>query len=159
MRKPCQAKVLICPPKMQLSRFEGIKLEHSDPYLAYAKISQLFNQAPPVSQSVHPSAVVDASAMIAADVSIAANAVIGAHVELEQGVVIGAGVVIEDAVKIGTDSYIHANVTVAYNCKIGKNCRIHAGAVIGSDGFGFAPNGKQWQKIYQNGAVCIGAIM
>jgi UDP-3-O-[3-hydroxymyristoyl] glucosamine N-acyltransferase len=57
---------------------------------------------------------------------------------------------------VGKDSHIHANVTVGERCTVGQRCIIHSGAVIGADGFGFAPYQGTWIKIEQLGAVRIG---
>jgi UDP-3-O-[3-hydroxymyristoyl] glucosamine N-acyltransferase len=57
---------------------------------------------------------------------------------------------------VGADSRLSARVTVADGCRIGERCIIHSGAVIGADGFGFAPHDGQWVKIEQLGAVHIG---
>ena len=75
---------------------------------------------------------------------------------LGENVVINAGCVIGDGVSIGAGVLLHANVTVYYGCSIGHRCIVHSGAVIGSDGFGFAPEGQSWIKIPQIGKVVIG---
>jgi UDP-3-O-[3-hydroxymyristoyl] glucosamine N-acyltransferase len=63
---------------------------------------------------------------------------------------------IGDNVEIGDNTVIHPNVTIYHDCKIGKNCIIHAGSVIGSDGFGFAPNDQgEFQKVPQIGNVIV----
>jgi UDP-3-O-[3-hydroxymyristoyl] glucosamine N-acyltransferase len=69
--------------------------------------------------------------------------------------VIHSGVVIYDAVEIGDDTVIHANVSIREGCRIGSRVIIHCGAVVGADGFGYAPDGAGWYKIPQIGIVII----
>jgi UDP-3-O-[3-hydroxymyristoyl] glucosamine N-acyltransferase len=59
-------------------------------------------------------------------------------------------------VRIGADTVIHAGVVVYAGCSIGARCIVHGGAVIGADGFGFAPFAGAWIKIPQTGAVTLG---
>ena len=68
---------------------------------------------------------------------------------------IGAGVVLGDDVTIGDDVVLHPNVTVLERCLIGNRVIIHSGTVIGSDGFGFAPDGKTYHKQPHTGIVRI----
>ncbi|HEY1998441.1 UDP-3-O-(3-hydroxymyristoyl)glucosamine N-acyltransferase [Paraburkholderia sp.] len=137
-----------------------------NPYAYFARVAQTFIDlaAPKAAPGVHASATIDPSA------KIAPSAVIGPHVTIEAGVVIGehvrldANVVIGRGTQIGACSHLYPNVAVYYGCKIGERAIIHAGAVIGSDGFGFAPdfvgNGEartgSWVKIPQVGGVSIG---
>ena len=66
------------------------------------------------------------------------------------------GVKIENDVEIGDNSIIHQNVVIKENTRIGKNCTIFANATVGTDGFGYAFDKKQWVKINQLGSVVIG---
>jgi UDP-3-O-[3-hydroxymyristoyl] glucosamine N-acyltransferase len=77
-------------------------------------------------------------------------------VTLGNNVVIHPGCVIGDGVSIGADCVIHANVTIYNHCRIGERAIVHSGAVIGADGFGFAPDAGTWVKIPQIGRVIIG---
>ena len=109
-----------------------------NPYLYFARVSQLFN--PPLLQpaGVHPSAVVSKSARLGARVSI------------------GAGCVVGDDVTLGDDSCLYPRVVVYPGCTLGKRVIVQSGAVIGADGFGFADDGGRWVKIPQIGSVTIG---
>ena len=138
-----------------------------NPYAYFARVAQWFIDlaAPKAPAGVHPSAVIDPSAQIAA------SAVIGPHVVIEAGAVIGeevridAQVTIGRSTQIGEGSHLYPRVTVYHGCKIGARAIVQAGAVIGSDGFGFAPDfvGEgdartgSWVKIPQVGGVTIGA--
>jgi UDP-3-O-[3-hydroxymyristoyl] glucosamine N-acyltransferase len=127
-----------------------------NPYAAYARLTALFAPVVDPLELIHPSAVIHADARLAEGVIIAANAVIASGVELGAGVCIGSGSVIEEGVRIGEGSRLHSNVTVYRDCEIGCNANIHSGAVIGSDGFGFARDAGYWIKIHQLGRVVIG---
>jgi len=111
-----------------------------NPYLYFSRLTRLWRQQHPlpVRPHIHPSAVVDPQARIAAD------AVIGPLCVIESGAQIGAGTV------------LHSRVTVGHGCLIGQRCIVHAGVVIGADGFGFAQHQGRWEKIEQLGAVRIG---
>jgi UDP-3-O-[3-hydroxymyristoyl] glucosamine N-acyltransferase len=100
---------------------------------------------------IAPSATIDPSASIGPGCVIGADCVVGANVQLY------AHVVLYDDVHVGDDTCIHANVTLAAGSRVGQRCIIHAGAVIGSDGFGYMeqPNGA-FEKIPQVGIVVIG---
>ncbi len=151
-----QASALIVPPDAaDLSALPRIVTDH--PYLYFARVSALLNPPPRPLPGVDPAAVVAADAQIAPDASIAAGAVIGAHAVIGAAVVIGANTVVGDACRIGAQSVLHANVTLYRGCVIGARCIVHSGAVIGADGFGFAPNEHGgWEKIPQIGGVVIG---
>ena len=89
------------------------------------------------------------------DISIAPFVVIQDNVVLGDRVILHPNVVIGDNVIIGNDVEIYPNVTVLERCRIGSRVIIHAGTVIGSDGFGFAPDGEKYYKIPQTGIVQI----
>lgn len=128
-----------------------------DPYLAFARVSQLF--APPLSQQagVHPSAVVDPSTQVEAGASIGPNVVIGADTEIAADVVIMANSVVGARCRLGEKTVLRANVTLYDDVRLGARCTIHSGAVLGADGFGFTPDEKgHWQAIAQLGGVEIG---
>jgi UDP-3-O-[3-hydroxymyristoyl] glucosamine N-acyltransferase len=108
------------------------------PYLYFARVSQLFNPRTLQPAGVHPSA------------TVAPGATLGA------GVSIGPGCVVGEGASIGEDSCLYPRVVVYPGCKIGARAIIHSGAVIGGDGFGFAEDGGRWVKIPQIGGVRIG---
>lgn len=140
--------------------FSGNKLIVDDPYLCYAKITQLFADSLRLPPEISPEASVATDAIVGERVSIGANAVIESGVVLADDVVIGAGAVIGKNSRIGTGTTIHANAVLYHQVVVGEQSIIHAGAIIGADGFGFAPNatssGLQWEKIYQLAGVIVG---
>jgi len=130
-------------------------LETTNPYVAFAKILQLF--FPPVKSdgTISSKACVDSSAILDEGVTILPNAFIGARVRIGKGSILYPGVFVGDDVQVGTDCVLHPNVVVREGCWIGDRVILHAGAVIGSDGFGYAGAGSQRVKIPQIGVVKI----
>ncbi|VAW83224.1 UDP-3-O-[3-hydroxymyristoyl] glucosamine N-acyltransferase [hydrothermal vent metagenome] len=127
-----------------------------NPYLAYAKIASLLYPRVVPEGSIHPTAVVAASANVSDSAFIAQNAVIGEQVEIAAGVVIGPGSVIADHCYIGKNTTLFANVTLCESVVVGDRVIIHPGAVLGADGFGLANDKGVWIKIPQLGSVRIG---
>ena len=131
-------------------------LVSGNPYLVYARASQLFDRRPRQPEGVHP------SALVADDVVLGQACRIGPHVVIEAGAVlgdrveIGPGSVIGANCNIGHDCLLHANVTLYHGVRMGERCVVQSGVVIGGDGFGFAPTQGQWHKIAQLGGVRIG---
>lgn len=150
-----QASAVIVHPK-QAADCTSPALILENPYLGYAKVSQLFNTLPNASGDIHPNAVISANAQIADNVSIAANAVIEDYAVISSGAIIGAGSVVGVNSRVGANTRIHHNVSIYHDVSIGDDCIIHSGAVVGSDGFGFANEKGQWVKICQIGGVIIG---
>ena len=151
-----QPGVVLLKPEHQ-ALFEGNRILVDDPYLAYAKVSSMFlpenNLA---SEGVHPSAVIDPTAALGDRVRIGAGAIIGAHCSIGDDVVIGYRSVIEPYCQIGDETHLESSVTLCANTRLGRRCVLSPGAVIGASGFGYAPDGKKWQKIQQLGGVLIG---
>lgn len=127
-----------------------------NPYLGYAYTAQLLDSTPRVAEDIAPSAVVAADVQLGKGVVIGANAVIESGVILADGVQVGAGCFIGQNVKIGQNSKLWANVTVYHRVQIGENCLFQSGAVIGSDGFGYANDKGKWVRIPQLGSVVVG---
>lgn len=127
-----------------------------DPYVAYAILAQYMDSTPKAAQGIHQSALVSDTATLGQHVSIGANAVIEDGVILGDNVVIGAGCFIGKHVQIGENTQLWANVNIYHDVKIGSDCLIQSGAVIGSDGFGYANDRGRWIKIPQTGTVIIG---
>ncbi|MBP6517939.1 UDP-3-O-(3-hydroxymyristoyl)glucosamine N-acyltransferase [Shewanella sp.] len=136
--------------------YQGTALIVKDPYVGFARVAQYLDTTPKAAVDIHPSAQIDPSAHLGEGVAIGANAVIGANVILGENVQIGAGVVLGQDVVIGSKTRLWANVTVYHDVHLGQDCIIHSGAVLGSDGFGYANERGQWIKIPQTGGVRIG---
>ena len=123
-----------------LARPGGVCIVVDSPQLYFARLTQWWKseQRDRSAPSIHPSAVIDRGAWV------------------DPGAVIGALCVVERGARIGAGTVLKARVFVGENCVIGERCILHPGAVIGGDGFGFAPNSGAWEKIEQFGAVRIG---
>ena len=136
-----QAACVVVAPDMQtvaVARGACIVTDH--PYLYFARLTQLWKRGRDAGKcsGVHPSAVVDAQAIVHPTASV------------------GPLCVVERGARVGANSVLKSRVTVGEDCVVGDRCIVHAGVVIGADGFGFAPNGDAWEKIEQLGAVKIG---
>jgi UDP-3-O-[3-hydroxymyristoyl] glucosamine N-acyltransferase len=128
------------------------------PKLAFTRATRRLFPKIDTSGGVHPSAVVDASAKLEGGVVISAKAVIGRDVRIGSNTHIGAGVVLETGVQIGSECEIYPHVTVYPGVKIGNRVIIHAGAVLGSDGFGYVRDKAtgHYEKFPQIGRLEIG---
>ena len=124
-------------------------------YESVAKLLQYYESMKPRKSGVDPLASISPKATIGQDVYIGAFAVIGDGAVIGNGTQIYPHVVIGDGVTIGEKCLLYANITIYQGCKIGNNVTIHAGSVIGADGFGFAPNANEYDKIPQIGIVVI----
>ena len=151
-----KASVVILSPK-HAQDYVGNALINEDPYLTYAKVLEVLYVEENLEFLIHPSAVIFKETTINEKVSIGANVVIEAGVKIDEGVVIGAGSYIGQNSTLGRNTWIKPNVTIYADTQIGNNTIIHSGAVIGADGFGFAPQkDKSWHKLLQIGNVVIG---
>ncbi len=130
-------------------------VEVANPYLAFAKLLTLFYTRPPQPAGIMAGAHVSASVKMGADISVYPGAYVADDVVLGDRVTIHPGVVLYSGVVLGDDVTLHANVSVRERCRLGNRVIVHNGAVIGSDGFGYAPDGNEWYKIPQIGIVVI----
>ena len=131
-----------------------IKVENS--YTCFAQLLELYDNLNKKEAKIEQPSFIDNSAVIGSDLYLGAFAYIGKNVEIGNNVVIYPNVYLGDNVKIGSNTVLHPGVSIYFGCKIGDNCIIHAGTVVGSDGFGFAPNSEGvFQKIPQIGNVII----
>ncbi|MGB9203194.1 MAG: UDP-3-O-(3-hydroxymyristoyl)glucosamine N-acyltransferase [Terriglobales bacterium] len=139
--------------------FPGIStgmLRSKNPYLAWAKAIELFHRPPSYAPGIHPTAVVHPKA------KLGKNAHIGPYVVIDEDVVIGdnavllAHVVIYRGVTIGNNFFAHAHAVVREFCQLADNVVLQNGAVVGTDGFGFAKDDAgHWYKIVQSGKVTL----
>ena len=129
----------------------------SNPALAFAQASQLFDDRPRVPLGISDQAQLDQSVKVGQDVTIGPFSVIGENVVIGDRVEIGPNCRIGADCSIGADSMLAGNVFLYHNVRLGERCLVHANSVIGADGFGFVPdqNGKL-ERIAQVGGVLIG---
>jgi UDP-3-O-[3-hydroxymyristoyl] glucosamine N-acyltransferase len=143
------------------------KLNGKRRQIAFVKVDNPYGSLPQLLQTlegvvspsftgIHPSAVIASSADLSPSVAVGANVVIGERVRIGKDSKIAHGSVIGDDVVVGCDVSIYPNVTIREKCRIGDRVIVYPGAVIGSDGFGFAPdrNGT-YRKIPQVGNVVL----
>lgn len=125
-------------------------------YECLARLLTLANSIKPQKEGIDPRAVIDESAKVGSGVYVGPYAVIGKNVTIADGSKIYPHCFIDDNVTIGSGSTIFAGVKIYDGCVVGNRCTIHAGAVLGADGFGFAPDAEgHYHKIPQIGNVVI----
>lgn len=125
------------------------------PYRAYALVAGAFYPPPPARPGRHPTAVIDPTASVAESAELGPYAVVEAGAEVGEGVRIGPHAVVGAGVVVGEGTIIGPHVTLQY-CLIGKRCQIHAGARIGSRGFGFTLDPEGFLDVPQVGRVILG---
>ncbi len=127
-----------------------------NPYAYFAKVSALLNPPHVEQPGIHPTAAIDATAVISDSASIGAFTFVGKGARVGEHAVVGAGCHLGDGVEIGGDSLLYPQVVVYHGCIIGKRVILHSGAVVGADGFGLANENGRWLKVPQIGRVIIG---
>jgi UDP-3-O-[3-hydroxymyristoyl] glucosamine N-acyltransferase len=127
-----------------------------NPYLAYARACAILFPEEPAVPGIHPTAVVDAGALVHKSASVGPLCVVEAGCEIGESAVIGPGCILARDCRIGAHSRLIARVTLGSGTWLGQRVRIHPGAVLGADGFGFADAGGSWEKIPQLGRVTVG---
>lgn len=149
----CRAGAVIVPEGFAQ---DGVNLlQAANPYAAFARILAIFHPAENLPPGLHASVVVGAGSRYGEGAAIGPMTVIGRHVRIGKRACIYPGVVIGDEVTIGDDVRLYPNVTILARCSLGHRVTVHAGTVIGSDGFGFAPDGETYRKIPHTGIVQI----
>lgn len=141
------------------SQCKATAIIHPDPYRCFAAISGWFSSEPVFPVGIADSASVHVSATIADSATICEQVVIGAEVRIGENTIIESGSVIQKGTVIGNNCHVYPNVTLYHDVVLGDEVDVHSGAVIGSDGFGFAPDPKgvrKWHKIHQLGTVIVG---
>ena len=157
--RACRAGALIVPPALATeAALQAALIVTPDPYLYYARLSQwwLARQRALVPATRHATAYVHPQAQLGEGVHLGAFAVVEAGARVGAGSFIGAHTVLGAMAQVGAGSRLAAHVTVGEHCELGARCIVHSGTVIGSDGFGFAPDQGRWVKIEQLGRVLIG---
>lgn len=130
-----------------------IKVDNA--YECVAKLLQLYESMKPKKTGIDSLAFISPSAKIGENVYIGAFAYIGDNVVIGDGCEIYPNVVICENAKVGNDCLFYPNVTIYHDCHVGNRVTLHAGSVVGSDGFGFAPSENGYDKIPQIGIVTI----
>ncbi len=135
---------------------EACLIHVKDPYGALARLLEMYEQGLPEKQGISQLAFISPKASVGENVYIGAFAYVGENVKLGKNVKIYPHCFIDDNVHIADDTILYSGVRIYKNCKIGIKCNIHANAVIGADGFGFAPQtDNNYKKVAQIGNVVI----
>lgn len=126
-------------------------------YESFAKLLELYSQIKANKTGIEQPSFIATNAVVGPDCYVGAFAYIGQNVKIGNNVKLYPHVYIGDNCEIGDNTTLFSGVKVYHECKIGKACTVHAGSVIGSDGFGFAPNadGQAFTKVPQIGNVVI----
>ncbi|MEO0472988.1 MAG: UDP-3-O-(3-hydroxymyristoyl)glucosamine N-acyltransferase [Bacteroidota bacterium] len=132
-------------------------LRVDDPYAAFTSLLEMATAAMAASQSgIEQPSFVHETAELSEDVYVGAFAYIAAGAKIGKGTRIYPNVYVGENAVIGAGSILYPNVSVYHHCRIGQNCILHAGTVIGSDGFGFAPQADgSFKKVPQTGIVVL----
>ncbi|MBI3667548.1 MAG: UDP-3-O-(3-hydroxymyristoyl)glucosamine N-acyltransferase [Acidobacteria bacterium] len=155
-------------PKVQTTRAAAIivgrdagaqripALVSENPYLDFARALELFYRPPRPAPGIHPTAVIASTAELGEGASIGPYVVIGDRVRIGRRAVLHAHVTLYEGVTIGDDFCAHSHAVVREFCRIGDRVILQNGAIIGSDGYGFARRGDgTHHKIVQAGIVTI----
>src|SRR5258708_10498601 len=128
-------------------------IRHPQPRLAFERLAGRLCPPPRPAPGAHPQSSVDSSARLGDGVSVGACAVVGAGVVIGPNTVIEPGCVIAAGCRIGEDCWLHARVTLYAGVTLANRVILHSGVVIGGDAFGYAYNGKTYEKFPQLGTV------
>jgi len=127
----------------------------ANPRLGFAEALAALHPPTPRPAGIHPSAVVDPGAAVAAEVHVGAHGVIGAGCQVARGCTLHPGVVLYDNVQLGEGCEIHANAVLHPGSQLGAGCVVQSNTVIGAEGFGFVPTASGWVKMPQTGRVVL----
>ncbi len=134
---------------------QGNFLQTDQPYIAFAKILQALSPSPRFDGKISPQANIDPSAVIEETVTVFPHVFVGRQVRVHRGTVLYPGVFLGDGTVVGEDCIFYPQVTVREGCILGNRVVLHPGVIIGSDGFGYAGEGRERVKIPQVGIVAI----
>jgi UDP-3-O-[3-hydroxymyristoyl] glucosamine N-acyltransferase len=155
LARTTQAAAVLVEPEFQ--EIDAATLRIKNPYLAFSRALGLFYQPPVYAPGIHPTAIIHPTAEIGDGAHIGAYAVVGPQVRLGAHATLLPHVVLYPGVQAGSHLFAHAHAVVRENCVLGDHVTLENGAIVGSDGFGFAKNeAGHWEKIPQSGPVRLG---
>lgn len=146
--------VIVAPAFKEKVPVHCIALVCKEPYLAWARLAQLFYPLPPSTGKIHPAAILGENITLGARVQIGPFAIIGNNVRIGDGCIIGSHAVIGDGVEIGSDCRIGSHVSISHSL-LGNRVVLFPGARIGQDGFGFAVTSQGFETVPQLGRVIL----
>ena len=154
LARTTRAAAILVEPGFQDLNTPTLRIKN--PYLAFSRALALFYQPVIYAPGIHPSAVVDPTAVIGDGAHIGAYVVVGANVRLGPHATLLPHVVIYPGVQVGSHLFAHAHAVIRENCILGDHVTLENGAIVGSDGFGFAKNDAgRWVKIVQAGPAVL----
>ncbi|KAF0218532.1 MAG: UDP-3-O-3-hydroxymyristoyl glucosamine [Geobacteraceae bacterium] len=151
--KTTRATAVILPPEADPCGHNAIVV--ASPSLAFAKLLTLFSAKPRIAKGIMDGAFVDKGAVIGEEATVYPGTFVADGVRIGNRVTLYPNVTLYEGVVLGDDVTLHAGVCVREGCRLGNRVTVHNGTVIGSDGFGYAPDGQAWFKIPQIGIVII----
>jgi UDP-3-O-[3-hydroxymyristoyl] glucosamine N-acyltransferase len=148
--------VLVNKSFVPSAKIEATLIRVENSYEAFASLLRLVDQARPRKKGIHATAVIEPTAKIGTDVYIGPFVYIGENCIIGDGCSVYPQVYIGDNTQLGKNCTLNPGVKIYHGCLLGEGCIIHAGSVIGSDGFGFAPQSdNEYMKIPQLGNVIL----
>jgi UDP-3-O-[3-hydroxymyristoyl] glucosamine N-acyltransferase len=148
--------VLVNKTFIPTGKIDATLIKVDNAYEAFASLLRLVDQARPRKMGIHPTAIIEPTSKIGSDVYIGPYAYIGENCIIGDGCSVYPNVYLGDNTRLGSNCTLNPGVTIYHDCVIGEGCIIHAGTVIGSDGFGFAPQSdNEYMKIPQLGNVIL----
>ena len=148
--------VLVNKSFIPSGKIEATLIRVENAYEAFASLLRLVDQSRPRKKGIHSTAIIESTAKVGSDVYIGAYTYIGENCIIGEGCSVYPHVYIGDNTKLGINCTLNPGVKIYHDCILGEGCIIHAGTVIGSDGFGFAPQSEnEYMKIPQLGNVIL----
>jgi len=135
---------------------QKVVIRVSNARVAFAKVLPLFFPEPVFAPGIHPSAIIAPTAEVDATAHVGPYCVVGEQVRIGRRSVLQAGNFVAADCHLGDDVILFPNATLYRRTEIGNRVRIHSGSVIGSDGFGYVPEGGGHLKVAQIGNVILG---
>jgi UDP-3-O-[3-hydroxymyristoyl] glucosamine N-acyltransferase len=137
-------------------KVEATLIRVENAYESFASLLHLVDQSRPRKKGIHPTAIIEPTATVGRGVYIGPYVYIGENCKVGDECSIYPHVFIGDNTQLGNKCTLNPGVKIYHDCVLGENCVVHAGTVIGSDGFGFAPQSEsEFMKIPQLGNVVI----
>jgi UDP-3-O-[3-hydroxymyristoyl] glucosamine N-acyltransferase len=155
-----KAGILLCDETLEYNKANiSAALRVKEPYQAFQKLMELYASlnGKEKTNSIEQPSHIGKNSVYGTNLHLGAFSYVGENVKIGTNVTIYPNCFIGDNAEIGDDTILYANVSVYHDCKIGGRAILHSGCVIGSDGFGFAPQEDgSYKKIPQTGNVVIG---
>ncbi|OFY60356.1 MAG: UDP-3-O-(3-hydroxymyristoyl)glucosamine N-acyltransferase [Bacteroidetes bacterium RBG_13_42_15] len=148
--------VLVNKSFVPSGKVEATLIRVENAYESFASLLRMVDKSRPRKKGIHPSAVIESTATVGKNVYIGPYVYIGENCRIGDDCALFPHVFIDDNTQIGKKCTLNPGVKIYHDCILGENCVVHAGTVIGSDGFGFAPQSdSEFMKIPQIGNVVI----